>query len=78
MNQSLKFGQLIEYNTRKKVLEKLYTKCGRETIPRPLSKNSKLSIFLDQQSNDLYSLILLYVKGYQNILKLSCRPLAFT
>ena len=78
MNQSMKFGRLIEYNTRKKVLEKLYTICGGETIPRPLSKKSKLSIFLDQQSKDLYSLILLYVKGYQNILKLTCRPLAFT
>ena len=30
-------------------LEKSYTKCGGETIPRPFSKKSKLSIFLDRQ-----------------------------
>ena len=48
MNKSMKFGQVIEYNTRKKILEKLYTKFGGETIPRPFSTKSKLSIFLDQ------------------------------
>ena len=47
-NQTVKFGQLIEYNMRKIFLEKSYTKCGRETIPRPFSKKSKLSISLDQ------------------------------
>ena len=34
-NQTMKFGQLIQYNTRHKFLEKSYTKCGEETIPRP-------------------------------------------
>ena len=29
-------------------LEKLYTKCGGETISRPFSIKSKLSIYLDQ------------------------------
>ena len=29
----MKFGQLIEYNTRNIFLEKLYTKYGGETIP---------------------------------------------
>ena len=29
----MKFGQLIEYNMRNIFLEKLYTKCGGETIP---------------------------------------------
>ena len=47
-NQAMKFGQLIEYNMRNTFLEKSYTKCGRETIPRPFSKKSKLSISLDQ------------------------------
>ena len=42
------FGQLIEYNMRKNITGKSYTKCGGETIPRPFSKKSKLSIFLDQ------------------------------
>ena len=47
-NQEMKFSQLIEYNTRNIFFEKLYTKCAGETIPRPLSKKSKLSISLDQ------------------------------
>ena len=58
----MEFGQLIEYNTRNIFLEKSYTKFGSETIPRLISKNSKLSISLDQWSQVLYSLILLYVK----------------
>ena len=47
-NQIMKFGQLKECNIRKVFLEKPYAKCGRETIPRPFSENSKLSISLDQ------------------------------
>ena len=47
-NQAMKFGQLIEYNMRNIFIEKSYTKCAGETIPRPLSKKSKLSISLDQ------------------------------
>ena len=40
-NHTMKFGQLIEYNMRNISVEKSYTKCGRETIPRPLSKKLK-------------------------------------
>ena len=47
-NQTKKFGQLIEYNMRNIFVEKPYTKCARKTIPRPLSKKSKLTISLDQ------------------------------
>ena len=39
-NQTMKFGQLIEYNMRITFLEKLYTKCGSETILRSFSKKS--------------------------------------
>ena len=46
-SQAMKFGQLIKYNMRSISVEKSYTKCAGETIPRPLSKNSKLSISLD-------------------------------
>ena len=46
-NQAMKFGQLIEYNTKNIFLEKSYTKCDGEAIPRPFSENSKLSISLD-------------------------------
>ena len=42
--------------------EKSYTKYGRETIPRPFSKKSKLSISLDQYSKVLYILFLLFAK----------------
>ena len=47
-NQAMKFGQLIEYNMRNIFLQKSYTKCGGETIPRTFLKKSKLSISLDQ------------------------------
>ena len=58
----MKFGQLIEYNMRNIFLEQSCTKCGGETIHRPFSKNSKLSISLDQSSKVFNSLLLLYVK----------------
>ena len=38
MAKDNEFNQLMEYNTRNIFLEK-YTKCCRETIPRPYSKN---------------------------------------
>ena len=40
----MKFDQLIEYNMSNIFVEKSYTKCGAESIPRPLYKKSKLSI----------------------------------
>ena len=43
-NQTMKFGQLIEYNLRNIFLEKSYTKCGGDNI----SEKSKPSISLDQ------------------------------
>ena len=43
----MKFGQLIEFNMNIFV-EKSYSKHAGETIPRPLSKKSKLSLCLDQ------------------------------
>ena len=41
-------------------VEKSFTKCAGETIPRPLPKKSKLSISLDQYYKVLNSLFLLY------------------
>ena len=50
-NQIMKLGQLVEYNMRHTfVVEKSYTKCDEKTIPAPLSKKSKLRIFLGQLS----------------------------
>ena len=37
-NQAMKFGQLVKYNMRNIFLEKSYTKCGGETIARPVLK----------------------------------------
>ena len=47
-NQTMKFGQLIEYNMRTIFVETSYTKCVRQTSPTPFSGKSKLSISLDQ------------------------------
>ena len=56
----MKFGQYIEYTMRNIFVEKSYTKCAKENIPRPLSKKTKLNISLDRQCKILNSLFLLY------------------
>ena len=40
-NQTMKFGELIEYNMRNIFIEKSYTKYGGEASPRPFYKKSK-------------------------------------
>ena len=47
-NQTIKCGQLIKYNMGNIFLEKSFTICARETIPKLFSKKSKLSKSLDQ------------------------------
>ena len=47
-NQTIKFGQLTEYNMRNTFVERSYTKCGGETVPRPFSKTLKVSKSLYQ------------------------------
>ena len=59
----MKCGQLKKYNLRNIFLEKSYTKCGGETIPRPFFKKLKLSISLDQYSKVSYFLFLLFAKS---------------
>ena len=44
----MKFNQLIEYNMRNIFLEKSYTKCRGETVPRPFYEKSTFSLTLDQ------------------------------
>ena len=72
--ETMKFGQLIECNVRNIFQEKSSIKGGRETSSRPFSKKSKLRISLDQLSEILHTLFLLYaqLEDYQNILKLRC------
>ena len=60
-NQNMKFGQLLEYNT-KSFLEILCAKYGGETIPRPIFKKLKFSVSLDQYFKVLCSLFLLCPK----------------
>ena len=48
-NQTMKFSQLIEYNMRNIFLENDPQSVG-DASPRPFSKNSKLSISLDEKS----------------------------
>ena len=56
----MKFGELVEYNMKNIFVDASYTKYTGETIPRPFSKKSKLSIPLDQWRKVLNSLFLLY------------------
>ena len=78
-NHTLKFGPLIEYNMKNIFLEKLYTKCGGETIPTPFSKISKLSyLWINSLKFIQFDFIVCQVEAYQNILKLNWRLIAFT
>ena len=77
--QTMKFGLLIGYNMRNIFLEKSYTKCGGEAIPRPFSKNQNWA-FLWINSLKFYTVVFTAwrVESYRNILKIRCRSLAFT
>ena len=46
----MKFSQLLEYNMRNIFKKRSYTKYEEDTIPRPFSKKSKLSLSLNQYS----------------------------
>ena len=58
----MKFGQLMTNKLKKVFLEKSYTKCGGEASPRPFYNKSKLSMSIDQQSEMLSGLFLLYAQ----------------
>ena len=76
----MKYGQVLEYNMSNIFPEKSYTKCGGDTFRRPFSKKLKLRISLGSVALLFiwFVLIVCQVEDYQNILKLSCRPFAFT
>ena len=77
------FGQLIKYNLRNKFIEKSYTKCFGETIPRPFLTNQNCAYLWINilKYTILYSILyfvfVCQVEDYRNWLKLSCRTLAF-
>ena len=72
----MKFGRLIEYDIRNIFLEISYSKFGAETCPRPFSGKVKLSILWINTLK--FVSIISQVEGSRNILKLSCKSLAFT
>ena len=51
-----------------------------QNVVRPFSKKSKLNISLDQEFKSLiqFVFIICQFEGYLKIMKLTCRPLAFT
>ena len=55
----MEFGQLKQYNMRN-IFEKYGTKCIGEASPKSFSKRSKMSIFLDQLHEILYSFFIVY------------------
>ena len=57
--ETMKFGQLIEYNMRSNFVVKSYTNCGGETIPRPFPKKSNLSISLHQLFESFICMLLI-------------------
>ena len=61
-NETMKFGQLIEYNMRNIFIEKSCTECGGKTSPKPFCRKLTLSIPFDQQPKVLHSLSLLNPK----------------
>ena len=80
----MKCGQLMEYNTKNIYLEIEYNirnillknqgKNVAETLSETFLRKRKLSISLDQQSEILHSLFLLYIQvaDYQSTLKVNC------
>ena len=73
----MKFGQLIEYNMRNIFLEKSYTKCGEETIHSHFLIVQHWA-YLRINSLKFYTVLYSQAEDCRNILKISCRPLAFT
>ena len=80
-NQTMKFCQLVEYIAWETFfLEIFCTKCGGETILRPFSKKSILSISLGQYSLKLYTVFFYSMLRWVllKLLKLGCRSLTYT
>ena len=70
-NETMKFGQLIEYNIRNIFREKSNPKYGGIASLRPFYKKSKLRKSVDQQYERFF-LLYVQLEVSQNILKLRC------
>ena len=70
---------LYNNNTRNNFLEKSYTECDTETIPRPsLEKQNWAYFLINGQSLTQFVFVVCWIENYQNLLKLSFRPLVLT
>ena len=67
-NQTMKFGQLTEYNMRNVFLEKSYTKCKGETIP--ITEKPKYVCF--------FSSVCFHCISSWGLLQLNYKPITFT
>ena len=65
-------SQLIDYNMENIFLEKSCTNVMEKLFPDSFLKNQNWTSFIQ------FVFVVCQVEGYQNILKLSCRLLAFT
>ena len=72
-NQTIRFGQLIEYNMRKIYFEELYTKCGAGTSSRPSSYLCINSLKI----HIVCTLLYVQVNDNQNILNIRWWVLVF-
>ena len=93
-NQTMKFGQLIEYKWELFLLKNHTQNMVEKLFPDPLLKNQNwtylwtwssiisiiriISIIIISLKFYTLCFIVCQVEGYQHILKLSCKPLAFT
>ena len=78
-NQAMKFGQLIDFNMKNIFLEKSYTKCHGQNYYQTLFQKVKVKrISGSIVQSFIWLFFVCQVEDYRNILKLSCRPLAFT
>ena len=71
-NRAMIFSQLIDYNMENIFLEKSCTNVMKKLFPDSFLKNQNWTSFTQ------FVFVVCQVEGYQNILKLSCRLLAFT
>ena len=79
-NQTMKYGQLIEFNKRNIFLKKSYTRFGEKLFSDSFLKNENWAYpWINCLKFCTVCLFIVFqVEDYQNILKLICRPLAFT
>ena len=73
------FGQLIEYNMRSIFIENHSKNVMKKLAPDRFIKNRNWAyLWINSLMFYKFVIIIYHVDGYQNILKLSCRPIGIT